>query len=605
MPGAAKKPLKSQKLRIVALVAPGRFPTVVFDLGQAWSAIAATHEAIRFSLNAAWWRALCVPAVRQAILSPLGWRDKIKTQLDWGGTGIDFEESASKAGVSLNELCEASTYESAAKYIATVAPLYEHLSLLNRAQSAIGFGFGFGARVNGLDYSDSRALVAYASNDTALSAIIGNALEKCPDKIGLLLASVTSPDDLLCTLIAVRLLRESNPRMYACLSDHGYENFSLHAHIERLKASGALATVFDSVISSKDDRDSVIPALADAVAAGRTPKGFLTRKDFPEGSITGITAGPVSQFHVSPPTTTFSPEPVLWTRVSNRRCYWSRCTFCVQNLKYDDPRTPSLGEIEATLIRIQAQIAAGYRNFIFTDEALSPALLGRFCKEIMRRNMKFRWACRCKLELAHTRELFEAMSAAGCYEVLYGLESISPRVLKLMDKEVEGLDRDRVKEIFRAMNGAGIGNHVNLIAGFPGDTVQDVAETVEFVIDALSCVRNATFILNRFELFPDTPVLSQPEVFGVIPADEPGDMPSYYHYRLMPELQAKAIDEGTLRELRRKLFNGLGWKAFGSGPGVRDALLLYFLSGHGSIFKTLPETAFANPLEIREEIPAI
>src|SRR5260221_14614901 len=117
-----------------------------------------------------------------------------------------------------------------------------------------------------------------------------------------------------------------------------------------------------------------------------------------------------------------------------------------------------------------------------------------------------------------------------------------------MDKQVEGLDKERVKEIFRAMNEVGVGNHVNLIAGFPGDTAQDVDETVEFVIDALSCVRNATFILNRFELFPDTPVLGQPKTFGVIPADEPGDMPSYYHYRLVPELQANAIDEGTLRE---------------------------------------------------------
>ena len=129
------------------------------------------------------------------------------------------------------------------------------------------------------------------------------------------------------------------------------------------------------------------------------------------------------------------------------------------------------------LDRIAAFLQAGYRNVVFSDEAIAPSTLKVLCEEITRRKLDFEWTCRCRLELSHTRELFQAMRAAGCYEVLFGLESISPRVQKLMDKHLDGMDENRVRRILADMQAAGLAVHVTLIAGFPGDTFADSART--------------------------------------------------------------------------------------------------------------------------------
>ena len=47
-----------------------------------------------------------------------------------------------------------------------------------------------------------------------------------------------------------------------------------------------------------------------------------------------------------------------------------------------------------------------------------------------------------------------------------------------MDKEVHGLDQDGVRRILDQANEAGIGLHISLMAGFPGDGPADAAASV-------------------------------------------------------------------------------------------------------------------------------
>jgi len=83
-----------------------------------------------------------------------------------------------------------------------------------------------------------------------------------------------------------------------------------------------------------------------------------------------------------------------------------------------------------------------------------------------------------------------------------------------MDKYVEGLDATAIEHVLSSVAAAGIGLHVNLIAGFPGDSAEEAVASVEFLIKVLSKLPNVTFTLNRFVLFPGTPIMSNPEVSG-------------------------------------------------------------------------------------------
>ena len=159
------------------------------------------------------------------------------------------------------------------------------------------------------------------------------------------------------------------------------------------------------------------------------------------------------------------------------------------------------------------------------DEALSPAFLRRFCGTVLERELRFRWACRCKLETSFDRGLFHLMRRCGCYEVLFGLESIAPATLKRMDKYSAKLDADRIRSILLAADDAGIGLHLNLIAGFPRETFDELATSIEFVVDVLRHVSGGTFTLNSFAVFPDTPVAKDPQRFGIRTLPRDVDMP--------------------------------------------------------------------------------
>ena len=354
--------------------------------------------------------------------------------------------------------------------------------------------------------------------------------------------------------------------------------------------------MFDTIIESKDERDALVVAVARGIMAGRAPRGYLRRGKICDTAVPTVQPS-IRRVRVPPPVPTFTSEPIFWMRLSSRRCYWSRCSFCVHNAKYDETRVPSLTEIPAALDRLEALGGAGYQTAIFSDEALSPALLDCLSTGILERGLRLRWLCRCKLEHAYTPALFQRMRAAGCCEVLFGLESISPRTLRRMDKYVEGLDSRAVAKAFKSVSEAGIGLHVNIMAGFPGETLGELKESVAFLSQCLAGLAGATCQLNQFTLFPAAPIMRDPISYGVFPVPTPGDMPTHYCYRVPDDCAANAMEiERLLPELRARLRQALGWDHFGDGPGPAAAIELYFGTGHSALFKGQLRNPFSNPL---------
>ena len=588
-------------MRIAYLVPPGRVPTVIIDPGTWWDVLARSgrHELVGYSANFHWWRNLCRPAIKDVILSHLTGAQRLRRRLEWRVAELDLAATADAAGRMLEALRDAGPCPSAGTFLDGSRRLAEHLQALNDAQGEIEFSLSPGMRVRNVNYDDSQALLQCARHHPLLAKLVHDSLTAFPADVDFLAVSVTSAESLLTAMAAVRLLRERSPHMHCCLADHGYENFSLHAHMETLRATKALEQLFDTIIEAKDDRDALLPQIVDAAGGTGAPRGFVKLKN---GVVTlrpAAVAAPASKaggFAPPSPLPTLTPEPVLFTRLSRRRCYWSRCTFCTQNTKYDDPKAASRQEVPESLERLAAYVDAGYRNIVFSDEAISPATLRVLSEEILKRGLRFQWTCRCRLELTHTRELFERMRAAGCYEILFGLESISTRVQMLMDKHVEGMDEARVRKIFDDLRAAGLGVHVTMIAGFPGDTLADSERTVDFVVEALREARNATFYLNRFSLLPDTIILREPQRFGVTEVLAKGDMPSQYAFTFDPAHGASEEAAEDYARLREKLVQNLGWKCLGPGAAGKAAQLLYFTSGWGAMFKTQTANPFANPL---------
>lgn len=587
--------------RLVLLQPPGRFPTVNRDPGLWWDALArgVRYKMRVYSANYEWWRTICSENVVRAILEPKTWSQALRARVEWRSRGLQLMGAARNAAAALAALERPATFSDPASYCKAGSMLQHHIAQVSESQRDLFINLDQGPVVPGLNYADSEALAAYARRDTLLHRLIRRSLAAVPLPIRFLAVTVSSPFDLLTAMISVLELKRRDASLHACLVDHGYENFSLHAHMPALRERGTLDAIFDSIIESKDDRDRLVPRLAMLAASGAERRGFVRAADFDCASDErpqGVEHAAALAFPLPPPPVpAFVPEPVFWTRVSARRCYWSKCTFCTQNSKYVHAQAATKSEIADSLNRVEAAARLGYRNFIFSDEALSPAVLRTFSRLILQRGLALRWACRSKMEVAHDAALFRLMKAAGCYEVLFGIESISPRVQRLMAKHDPKLDRRRTREVLAAAAAAGISTHVNLIAGFPGDTLAEVEDSVDFVIGAFAGQPGATFVLNRFALFPDTPVLARPAAFGIESVSCAGDMPAAYGYTLIESLRA-AHDEvlENIPRLQRKLYHALGWEALAAAPDTQGAIDLYFNSGHGAIMKANGAGALLN-----------
>ncbi len=581
-------------MRILYATPPGRFPTVVYDPGSWWDSIAsdARYQLSSHSINFEWWNVLAGPSFARLLLEPLSPLSRQHRRAVWRANGFDVERLANAAAAALKQFQKSATYRSQTSYLDTLSPLAAFFDTINCVQSEFRIDVDVGPQVRNIDYSDSRSLVAYSASSGLLSRTIDAAMADVPATYDTVLFSITGPEDLLTALMTARKLRSRRPAAHISLVDHGYENFSLSGAIEELRTRRSLDSVFDTIVASKDERDDVVPALLEAIQAGRAPKGIIRSGDFPP-----LLRKPASKVEPFPPPPTFAPEPILWTRLSKRRCYWSRCTFCSQNAKFDTPQAPMHSEILASLDRVEAYAKAGYRQFMFSDEALSPSSLNLFADEVTRRGLRIKWACRSKMERAHTPDLFNRLGQAGCFEILFGLETVTPRILALMDKVTEGLDEDRVAATFQAMTAAKVGMHVTFIAAFPSETLQEVRQTVAFVGDTLSACENATFALNHFQLFPDTPIARAPHEFGLDALSKPGDIFGPLSYRVAPALADEADRVGReLPKIRGELDTALGWFDIEMKSGGRLGRHLYFYSGHGAIFKSRADNPFSNPL---------
>jgi Radical SAM superfamily len=588
--------------RVVAMSPPGRFPTTVRDPGGWWRTLAVEGtQLVGWSANAAWWGHLCSRHGVEALMGTGG----PPTQRLGRSRAV---HAALKASAGLEALTRAATFESADSYADAVALVVQYLRMLDRSVPGWTFPLGAGLEIAPSVYPSSAELVATARTAGPLARLADLVAGDYPTReVGtppdVILVTVSSPEDLLLAMAVIEGLHRRGASFHACLADHGWENFTLRPHLARLRDAKTLDTVFDTIVEAKDERDVIVPALVRALAAGASPKGYLTSESssltaFLAPPLQGAAVSPLRSPLVPPPVPTFAPEPVLATRLSSRRCYWARCTFCIHNEKYDDVRVPSTAEVPAAVDAIEGWLAAGYRIVNLNDEALSPAILSALCTELERRATAtrfpgFRWICRSKLELSFDLPLFRRMRATGCFEILFGLESASARVRGLMDKHVPGMDRDEVLRIVRAATDAGIALHLNVIAGFPGETIEELVDTMFFLGTALSGMPLATYLVNEFAVFPATPVAREPARFGIELLDLPGDMVALIPHRATAEWAREASTiHRQLPDLQAELDSSLGWSGFRDEPDRDAAMRLYVGTGHGTLLK-------ANGIDLR------
>jgi radical SAM superfamily enzyme YgiQ (UPF0313 family) len=149
-----------------------------------------------------------------------------------------------------------------------------------------------------------------------------------------------------------------------------------------------------------------------------------------------------------------------------------KCNFCTGNSV-----DLNLFNTEMLINVILQMKKHGINTFLFTNQYLNINYnwTKDFCSKLRPLGVKWTsYAHPVNLDL----DLIKLMSQSGCLELTFGLESASPSVLKLMNKNY---DLNRFSAILQICNANHIEVNLNIIVGYPGESKDDFLQTSTFL----------------------------------------------------------------------------------------------------------------------------
>lgn len=221
-----------------------------------------------------------------------------------------------------------------------------------------------------------------------------------------------------------------------------------------------------------------------------------------------------------------------------RGCYYGKCAFC--NVGYGEAENFSLMRSEMLADQMYTlKRKYGVEEIFFSDEALTPRTLRELSQILQRDGTPLLWGGCARFERPITGELLRSMYAGGCRTILFGLESASEAI---MERMLKGTKLDNMHRILRESAEAGIWNHTFFFFGFPGETLDDAQQTVNFLYEHKQHLNSAGF--GPFLLEIDAPVHVAPANFGVTRVIErpDKDLAIYFDYETAEGMDAKMVE---------------------------------------------------------------
>ncbi|WP_347000546.1 PqqD family peptide modification chaperone [Dehalogenimonas sp. THU2] len=370
--------------------------------------------------------------------------------------------------------------------------------------------------------------------------LIPSIKEEKPDVIGI---TIAAESQLIPALTLSRILKSSFDKAHVCIGGHVVTVLAdaITKHEQFFKE------FFDSAILHEGELPllKLVEALKQQTTLEDVPNliyydgdGIHTTNITPPLDINSL---PTPCFDGLNLERYFGPEPVL-PLLSSRGCYWNNCAFCGHTLGWGGPYQPRdvlkvIGDIESLAHK------HGIRHFAFCDEGISPEVLSKLSDEIVMRGLSINCSTNIRLEKQFTPTLCRKMARAGFRFLSMGFESCCDRVLRLM---VKGTTKSIAAEVCRNVYESGIWNHVYFMVGFPGETLGEAKETVDFLMSSQNIIR--TFFVEYFNLGKGSGIYRDPEKYGVIKINDGPE--TEFHLSVLYSVES-GISEIQARELAR------------------------------------------------------
>lgn len=175
-----------------------------------------------------------------------------------------------------------------------------------------------------------------------------------------------------------------------------------------------------------------------------------------------------------------------------------KCSFCVSGGLWEIAKEVRYKEVDYVVDEIE-YLKNTYKidGFYIYDDVfiLNKKYVHAVCDEIIRRKLNLIWGCQSTVHVID-RDIAAKISKAGCVQLDFGVESGSKEALLRMNKSWAKVEKTR--ETFKICEEYGIRTLANWMFNTPGETVEDVEETISFAKE----IQANTNVFNFFIPWP-------------------------------------------------------------------------------------------------------
>ncbi len=253
--------------------------------------------------------------------------------------------------------------------------------------------------------------------------------------------------------------------------------------------------------------------------------------------------------------------------IASRGCRWSRCKFCGERLFWRI-RNP-----KKFVDELEWLCDHGCDLFVFNESDLNgmPDVLLEICDEIIRRGLIVRLSGQLLINRKNTRAFFDRLRAAGFISLRFGVDGWSKNTLKMQCK---GYSPPIISQNLKDCHEAGIYIEVNAVIGAPGETDEDIKESIELMLANKPYIGRLANI-NPLQLVPGSEYLLMPSKYNIHFREDKqkicekyfSGIPSNLWYSTNPYIDEKIRQERCERILSTLRQNGFDFGA-GAEPKV-------------------------------------
>ena len=160
----------------------------------------------------------------------------------------------------------------------------------------------------------------------------------------------------------------------------------------------------------------------------------------------------------------------------NRGCPF-KCSFCVVPIVHGIKFREKSIHIVIKEIENAINLGIQYINFLGDTLTLNKKYMTDLCNKIIEEKLNFFWFGNARVDTLLDEKLVEKLKQSGCFMLGIGIESYSSKTIDDVNKKIS---IDQVKIAIANLKKNGIKSFGFFILGIPGETKQDMRQTIDF-----------------------------------------------------------------------------------------------------------------------------